>query len=124
MIELALYCAGFSYGLHIFYAGVMNVMRVKDGLNLFWKIYWMPWIVLFVLLDAIYNATVGSVLFFEPPQWHRKDKYGRREWLMTARLKRHAQSVPSTYLGKYRKWLAVNYCHRLLDELDPSGDHC
>jgi len=58
----------------------------------------------------ILNVIVGSVLFWEWP----------REWLLTARLKRHHASPPESKRYKISHWI----CENMLNPFDPKGGHC
>lgn len=95
----------FTWGM---YLSVMNLMRVKETLSTETKFFAYPLAAVGVLADFLYNIVVGTVIFLEPP----------REWLLTARLKRHLGE--DGYKGNLARWL----CRHLLDPFDPKGTHC
>lgn len=95
----------FTWGM---YLSVMNLMRVKETLSTETKFFAYPLAFVGVLADFLYNIVIGTVLFLEPP----------REWLLTARLKRHLGE--DGYKGNLARWL----CRHLLDPFDPKGTHC
>lgn len=95
----------FTWGM---YLSVMNLMRAKDQLSTETKIFAYPLAAVGVFADFAYNVVFGSILFLEPP----------REWLLTARLKRHLGE--DGYKGNLSRWL----CRHLLDPFDPKGTHC
>ncbi len=95
----------FTWGM---YLSVMNLMRVKETLSTETKFFAYPLAAVGVIADFLYNIVIGTVLFLEPP----------REWLLTARLKRHLGE--DGYKGNLARWL----CRHLLDPFDPKGTHC
>lgn len=94
----------------LFYLAVMNLKRAKDAgtLSKVALVMGYPILLVGLVLDALLNVTVMTVLFLEPP----------REWLVTARLKRHAE-VFGPWRGDLARWFAKH----LLDVFDPSGKH-
>lgn len=90
------------------YLSVMNLMRVKETMTWETKLFAYPLAFVGVLSDFIYNVIIGTVLFLELP----------REWLLTARLKRHLND--NDFQGSIARWL----CRHLLDPFDPKGTHC
>jgi len=69
-----------------------------------------PWLFLGLLVDALSNITIASVVFLDIP----------REWLVTARLKRYIETDPNSWRGKFANWI----CGNLLDIFDPTDNHC
>lgn len=63
------------------------------------------------LIDVVYNATIASLIFWEPPRW--------QEWTLTRRCNRHLDEG----IG-WRYTLAAFLCRRLLDPFAPNGTHC
>lgn len=110
MIEALLFPVAAFYLLWALYIIVMSLQRARrDGtLSMPALILGAPLIVAGVVLDAIVNLTVMSVLMLELP----------REWLVTARLKRHCGM--GTRRGSIARWM----CQNLLDTFDPDGRHC
>lgn len=64
-----------------------------------------------LIFDVALNATVGSMLFLEPPHLKRL--------LLTARLSYHVANDHG-----WRTSLARWLCAHLLDQFDPNGKHC
>lgn len=98
------------YLVWMFYLIVMTLKRARDAktLSLPASIMAMPLVWTGVLLDAIGNITICTVVFLELP----------REALITSRLKR-------LILGEgWRSDLAGWMCADLLNAFDPSGNHC
>lgn len=104
------YCWAF-YAAFLVYCTVRRAK--KSG-----KIAAAPWIVqavlysylfLGVVMDFIFNITLGAVLFLELPWGHG--------WLFTARCKEHRQES-----GTWRKELADWFCEGWLNPFDDS--HC
>jgi len=69
----------------------------------------LPFVILGIALDVIFNFTIASIMFAELPN----------ELLVTERLKRH----DLTGYG-WRCSLARWICRNMLDSLDPYGSHC
>lgn len=92
------------------YLAVMNLKRRRDEGTLpnAAKVLGYPILVVGLLLDFLFNAVIGTVLFLEFPQ----------ELLFTARVSRHKKSAG------YKGRLAVWFCANLLDPFDPRGHHC
>jgi hypothetical protein len=93
----------------VMYIAIMSLAKVRDRLHPFAK-FNAYFIILPVgyVLDATLNL-IACVVFLRPP----------RDWLLTGTLKR----MINTETG-YREWLASWICTHLLDQFDPSGDHC
>lgn len=106
MIEL-LSSVYLLWGLYII---VMALQRAKRAgtLPLASLVLGTPLIIAGVILDALVNIVVMTIVLLDRP----------REWLVTARLKRHCGQP--TWRGKVSKWI----CHNLLDAFDPDGKHC
>lgn len=95
----------YTWGL---YLSVMMLMKHKDTLTTETKFFAYPLAFYGVLVDFLYNMTVGTLLFVELP----------REWLLTKRLKRHLED--DNWRGTMSRW----FCRHLLDPFDPKGTHC
>lgn len=106
------YGAGGLYVLWLFYLAAMNLIRAKETgkLTKASAVFGYPLVAVAGVIDAIVNWTVMTVLLLELP----------REFLVTARLKRHIKSEQRTW----RFYVARYICHNLLDAFDPSGSHC
>jgi hypothetical protein len=104
-----LYALAILYLLWIHYVFVMALKRARDAETLTRVAYWlgMPMLVIGLILDALVNIVVMTVILLEFP----------REWLVTGRLKRHAPDA--TWRGAVARWFALH----LLDSFDPSGRH-
>ena len=101
---------GITYALWIFYLAVMALKRANDAgtLTKFAKVIGLPVLWTGLILDALANIFVMSILFLEPPT----------EWLVTDRLSRHAQDTDG-----WRKSLAHWFGTHLLNPFDPDGNH-
>ncbi len=98
--------------LFVFYAAVMALKRARDEgkLGPAMACFAYPTLYVGLVLDALVNIVVCTVIFLELP----------KEVLVTSRLTRHALLYPNTWRGKLSRWI----CSHLLDALDPSGCHC
>ncbi|MDE2000805.1 MAG: hypothetical protein KGI52_17970 [Burkholderiales bacterium] len=92
------------------YLASMNLIRARDAGLLPRPAYvlGLPIVAAGVLLDALVNITVCTLLFAELP----------REWLVTARVTR--LELSAGWRAAVAKWV----CRNLLDNFDPSGKHC
>ena len=93
----------------ILYYIVMGLKRRRDYLIARWYLRYPVTLFIYfgVLVDVVYNLTVGSIIFAQWP----------KELLFTSRLERNKGSQG------WRSKLANSLCN-LLDKADPSGDHC
>lgn len=107
---VAAYAFGAFYLLWALYIVVMALQRARRAGTLSKAALALgaPLIVAGVLLDIAVNLLLMTVLMLEWP----------REWLVTARLKRHCGQP--TWRGAVAGWM----CHHLLDTFDPDGRHC
>lgn len=94
----------------IIYLAVMALSRAKkeNTLTAWTRTLGYPVLIFGLLLDVVLNAVILSVVFLEPP----------KEWLMTARLKRHAR-----YTDRPRSLRIVKWFRQFLDPFDPKGKH-
>lgn len=98
------------YALWALYIVVMALQRARlaGTLSKAALVLGAPMIVAGIVLDALVNIFIMTVLLMELP----------KEWLVTARLKRHCGQ--SGWRGNISRWI----CHKLLDAFDPDGRHC
>jgi hypothetical protein len=89
----------------------MNLKNARDKGKLSKVAYTfgMPFFIIGVVLDALINITLMTILFLELP----------KEILVTSRLKRHIYTSTG-----YREKIAVWFCSNLLNPFDPDGSHC
>ena len=92
---------------YIFYLAIMSLRKNKDKLTGASKVFGYQILFGGVMLDTLFNWTVGSLSFWEFP----------REFLFTARCDRWLRS--ETKRGKVARF----YCIQLLDPFDING-HC
>jgi hypothetical protein len=100
------------YLLWLFYLAVMSLFRARANgtLSLPAKVLGYPILIVGVLLDALVNLTVLTIVFAERPY----------EWLVTKRLTRHGK-----YGGGWRRTVANWICSHLLNPFDPDQrGHC
>lgn len=101
------------YILWVFYLAVMNLKRARDNdtMTPFAKFLGYGIVVPGVILDALVNITIGSIIFLEFPHYKRL--------LLTARLSYHYEPGSDNWRSKLAEWFARN----LLNTYDPSGKH-
>jgi len=103
------------FAIWITWGGFLMMMPLKRNLqegrlNNWNKIFGYPWAFCFIVLDFLFNMTVGTVMFLDIP----------RDLLFTKRLDRYINSNKYTW----RMRLAYYFCTRFLDPFDPDGYHC
>jgi len=98
----------------VFYLAVMHLKEERDRLKklnkdftLWQKLWAIPILILGLFIDVFLNATVGTIIFIEPP----------KEWLFTGRVSRWNDT------GGWRGKLARGICNHLLDPFEKGG-HC
>lgn len=74
------------------------------------KIFGYPWLAIFIVVDALLNYTLCTIIFLELPD----------RWLTTGRLEKYKYHFQNTWRGKMASWICIN----LLDCLAPDGRHC
>jgi hypothetical protein len=109
LILYPVYAALAVYALWVLYLAVMNLNRARKAgaLSKTAWVFGMPVLIVGLLLDAIVNIAVMSVVLWELP----------RELTVTARLKRHHKTSTGWRLA------VVLWFEPLLDPYDPDGDH-
>jgi hypothetical protein len=95
----------------LFYLAAMNLLRHKDAMHPVAKLHAYALVAVGVVLDALLNAIVATVLFLDPP----------RDALLTGRLRRYINDPKER---PWRRRVAKWVCVHLLDQFDPTGDHC
>lgn len=91
------------------YLSVMHLKVARDAgkLTPAAKALGYPWLAVGLVLDVVFNAVIGSLVFLEPP----------REWLFTSRVSRWNDEPGRR--GDLARWI----CNELLDPFD-AGGHC
>lgn len=97
--------------LWVFYAAVMRLKQVRDagGLSRAQKVFGYLTLFVGLVLDAIVNLVIASVVFAERP----------REWTLSGRLWRLSNDQSAGWRQRWALALRV----ALLDSIDPSGVH-
>ncbi len=109
IVGIALATYAFVLFTWLFYLAIMHLKVVRHDLYWFATVNAYVLLVVGLVMDVILNVVVGSALFAERP----------REWLLTARLKRHK------YYGSRNSWrykLAMWICEHFLEQFDEG--HC
>lgn len=96
--------------LWVLYLAIMNLKRHEDRLTTPSKVIGYPVLAVGYVLDALFNWSVGTIMFLQIP----------KTLLFTGRLERNIQ----TQKGGWRFDLALYLCENLLDPFDPDGLHC
>ena len=98
----------------VLYLAVMSIKMERDelkakGKSFTWqqKIFGYPTVAVMLLADVVFNVTVGSLLFLEPPT----------QLLFTSRCQKHM------HRKDFRGRLARSFCKYLLDPFEIGG-HC
>lgn len=95
------------YGMFVLVMGAYRAHLAKRLIPLTYALLG-PWVVIGALMDVASNLTIFTVIFFEFP----------RELLVTTRLKRYMSQTGW-------RWKAASFiCEKMLDPMDPTGDHC
>lgn len=84
---------------------VMRAKRLmRDGgeLSLFWLVNVLPWAAVGIALDIVFNATAGTLMFFELP----------RQLMFTSRVKKHKND--EDWRGDIARWW-----QKQLNQIDP-----
>jgi hypothetical protein len=98
--------AGFALSISIYR------MWVKGTLNLLNKLAFAPVIIAFGLADVLVNYTILSLIW----GWPAKPDY-----TISARFEAyHKRTAPTPFA----KTVATFTCEKLLNTIDPTGDHC
>ena len=96
----------------VFYLAVMNLKGHLPTMTRFAKVNGYVVVGIGLVFDALLHFVIGTVIFLDLP----------REALLTGRLKRYRRHP--RYAGTWRRTLGNWLCHHLLDQFDPSGEHC
>lgn len=113
-MKMIVYILFFTWITWAFYLSAMQLKTARDQgkLTPASKVFGYPFIYAFVVLDVLFNLTIGTLFFLELP------KIFDNEWYFTSRVSR---------LNKRQDWrgkLARFFCTQLLDPFDPAGKHC
>lgn len=111
MISLLIWMVAAPWLLWVFYAAVMRLKQVRDagGLSRAQKVFGYLTLFVGLLLDAVVNLVLASLVFAERP----------REWTLSGRLWRLSNDAGAGW----RRRLALALRVTLLDSIDPSGVH-
>ena len=96
------------WGLYVLVMGIYRAHLAKR-LSRAGYVMGLPWVTAGYVIDILANLTIATALFLEPP----------REWLVTTRFIRYKAGPPG-----WRRSIADWVCTHLLDDFDPTGDHC
>ena len=117
-LSVALFCYVTLGVTWVFYLAVMHLKEERDRLKKLGKdfstaqkVFGYPILIIGLLIDVFLNATVGTIIFIEPP------RYDKKEWLFTGRVSRWNDT------GGWRGDLARYICSHLLDPFEKGG-HC
>ena len=102
------------FAVWLTWGGFLMMMPLKRNYELgflnFWnKFFGHSWLLLFIIMDFLFNMIFGTLFFLDIPQ----------ELLFTERLDRYLNSPCS----KWRYNLAYYICSRFLDPFEEGG-HC
>jgi hypothetical protein len=98
------------YAMWVLFLASMTLIRARQAgtMTRTASILGTPIILITVIIDVVINLTIGTLLFLERPQ----------EPTLSQRLGRLCRT------GNWRGKLACWICTQLLDQFDPSGQHC
>lgn len=100
-----------AFATWMLYLAAMAIIPKKSRLSPVAKAHAYVLVSVAIVMDAVLNIIVASVLFLDPP----------RDLLLTGRLKRYIRD-PQEF--PWRRALALWVCEHLLDPFDPDGNHC
>ena len=102
------------YAFYVGFALSISVYRqwLKGALNIYNKIVFAPILIAFFLLDVGMNYTALSLLFGFPPIG---------AFTISARLEIYHKTSNAS---AFQKAFATFVCEKLLNPIDPTGDHC
>lgn len=103
-----LVAAAIWFGVTGIYVLVMHAKSLREtgGLSTFWMVNILPWAIVGLLLDVVFNLIFGTVMFREFP----------RELLFTSRVQRHYRTEGSR--GRMAEFWA-----RQLNQIDATHIH-
>lgn len=104
-MKYALALVALWFGVTGCFVLVIHAKKLRDAgqLSLFWTVNVLPWAVLGLVLDAVFNVLAGTLMFFEVP----------RETLFSSRVERHFR-----HSDGWRNRLAVFWAKQL-NAIDP-----
>ncbi len=95
----------------IYFLAVMD-LKEHFGMLRWWHWLWAgPAVVLFLIVDFLFNTVLGTVMYLELPHWPG-------ELLFTGRCSRLIRD------SGWRGAIARFWCSQFLNPFDPSGRHC
>ena len=96
---------GLWFGVTGIYVMSMHAKKLRDEgkLNLFWTVNILPWAFVGLILDALFNATAGTVMFASLP----------RELLFSSRVQRHV--LDDSWRGH-----VARFWKRQLNQIEPN----
>jgi hypothetical protein len=101
-----------TWFFYIGFAVSVSVYRLwqKGTLNILNKILFAPVLIIFLIADVIINFTLLLVIFGKPPT---------KTYTITDRL-----AVYHTTESGFKKTIASFICEKVLNPIDPTGNHC
>jgi hypothetical protein len=99
----------------VFFVAVMAIYRqyLAKKLTAVEKFLGLPVVIIGAALDIFCEYTIATVIFLDVPPL--------KELYVTRRLIRYIKTEPKT---EWRYKLAYWICHKMLDNFDPTGQHC
>jgi hypothetical protein len=107
-VALTLLSSWVFWMLYVYTMGLYRA-RLAGRLKGFSLILASPAVAVAFAVDVVFQVTVFSIAFLDPP----------RDFLVTDRLRRYLRGPDG-----WRKRWAEYFCHYLLDPFDPTGMHC
>lgn len=105
---IIVYAIAYAYVLWLLFLAVMALRWKWHALSLQVRIIAAPSVLVALLLDVLFNLTIGTVLFLDLP----------RQWTFSQRIGSYKQRID------WRAPLAHWICANLLDPFEADGAHC
>lgn len=105
---IILYAIAFANVLWLLFLAVMALRWKWHSLSLPVRIIAAPSVLIALVLDVLFNVTIGSVLFLDLP----------RQWTFSQRVGNYKRRID------WRAPLAHWICSNLLDPFEVDGAHC
>lgn len=110
-ILVVLFCAWLATGIvWVSFLAVMTLKAHLSELRWFHLMWAYPFAAVFIVLDFLFRATLGTVMFLELPSGDTL--------LFTALCKKH--KLEQSWRGRQARF----WCRNFLNPFDPSGRHC